>query len=385
MKVLHFSYRFFEAPGTFLYNTLCNHQNFKPIITALTLKHLCHSPKNNIYKLGISLPRPGISFLLPYRLAILLHLRKIILKTKPSVIHAHYGTWACFVLPLRKITNIPLVVTFYGYDISLPSRRKIWVKRYSKLFKLADLFLVEGAFMKKSLIRLGCPPQKIAIQKIGIDFSKLPPLPYSNHREKPLIPNITFAGHFAHKKGIMDALKSVNLLRKEFTNFTFTLIGNGSLLPQVKDFISRNKMDSYTKLLGSLHYDKYIEELRKATIFLHPSHTAPDGETEGGAPTTIIEAQALEIPIVSTTHADIPNITLSQLITEGFNLRDNYSALLSNEHDIEGLCNSLKFLLKNPEKARKMGKLGREYVLKNHPIELTMHKLEEKYLQIINR
>ncbi|MCK4307993.1 glycosyltransferase [candidate division WOR-3 bacterium] len=365
VKVLHFTYCFFESIGTFLYNTLRNHQKFKPVITALTLKHLLHSPKSNIYKLGISLPRPGMSFFLPYRLAMLLSLRKIILQTKPSVIHAHYGPWGCFILPLRKITSIPLVVTFYGYDISLPTRRKVWIKRYRKLFKLADLILAEGPFMKESLIRLGCPPPKIAIQKIGIDFSKLNPNP------QPLTPNITFAGHFAPKKGIIDALKSINLLREELTDFTFTLIGDGPLLPQAKEFISQNKMDSYTKLLGSLPYDEYIEELRKATIFLHPSHTAPDGETEGGAPTTILEAQALNIPVVSTTHADIPNITIPQK-----------SALLSNEHDIEGLCNSLKFLLKNPEKAQEMGKLGRDYVFKNHRIELTMHELEEKYLRL---
>ena len=367
MKVLHFTYRFFEAPGSFIYNIVTHHQKFTPILASLTLKNI--TPSRNICKLGITLPIPTMSFFLPYRLTMLLLLRKIILKTKPSVIHAHYGPWGCFILPLRKITNIPLVITFYGYDISLPSRRKIWIKRYRKLFKLADLILAEGPFMKESLVCLGCPPQKIAIQKIGIDFLKL-----KTQNSKLKTQNITFAGHFTLKKGIMDALTAVSLLRKEFTNFTFTLIGDGPLLLQVKEFISENKMNLYTKLRGFLHHDKYIEELRKATIFLHPSHTAPDGETEGGAPTTILEAQALELPVVSTTHADIPNITLPQK-----------SALLSNEHDIEGLCNSLKFLLKNPEKAQEMGKLGREYVLKNHRIELTMHELEQKYTQIIHK
>jgi len=339
------------------------------------------------------LSRPGMSFFLPYRHAILLYLRKIIHKTKPSIIHAHYGPWGCFILPLRKMTSIPLVVTFYGYDVSLPARRKVWIKKYRELFKVADLILVEGPFMKESLIRLGCPPQKIAIQKIGIDASKLNPTirPSDN---PTIIPNITFAGHFAPKKGVMDALKAIHLLSSTgvhlpLTDFTFILIGDGPLLPQVKKFISHNEMDSYTKLLGSLPYDKYIEELRKATIFLHPSHTAEDGETEGGAPTTILEAQALEIPVVSTTHADIPNITIPQLVAAPLSAgpllagRENSSALLSEEHDIEGLCNSLNFLLKNPVEAREMGKLGREYVLKNHSIELTMHELEEKYLQII--
>ncbi len=41
-------------------------------------------------------------------------------------------------------------------------------------------------------------------------------------------------------------------------------------------------------------------------LFLSPSVTAPDGDSEGGAPVSIIEAAATGMPVVSTTHCDIP-------------------------------------------------------------------------------
>lgn len=367
-KVLHFTYCFFEGVGSFIYNVVTNHEIFTPILAGIVLRHISHSPADNIYKLGIfALPKPGMNFFPPYRKRILFSLHKIIRDTNPLLIHAHYGPWGCFILPLKKMINIPLVTTFYGYDISLPARRRIWVKLYHELFEKADLFLVEGEFMRYSLIKLGCPANKIAIQRIGIDFSKLTPIARENK-----ILNIVFAGNFREKKGIMEALQAINLLRKEFTNFTFTLIGDGRLMPKVKNFIYQNKMSSYTKLLGSLPFDKYIDELKKSDIFLHPSQTAPNGDTEGGAPTTILEAQSLEIPVVSTFHADIPNVVIP-----------GKTALLSKERDIEGIYQNLKFLLQNPQQHREMGKLGRECMIRNHSLKKTIPDLEQKYLQLL--
>ena len=74
-------------------------------------------------------------------------------------------------------------------------------------------------------------------------------------------------------------------------------------------------------------------------MFLSPSVTAQDGDSEGGAPVSIIEAQATGMPIVSTVHADIPEAVVP-----------GESALLSAERDVDGLAENLAQVVAEPGK-----------------------------------
>ena len=65
----------------------------------------------------------------------------------------------------------------------------------------------------------------------------------------------------------------------------------------------------------------------KHDVFLAPSVTASNGDTEGGAPVAIIEMAASGMPIVSTRHCDIPSVVL-----------DGVTGLLAAERDSEGLA-----------------------------------------------
>jgi hypothetical protein len=77
-----------------------------------------------------------------------------------------------------------------------------------------------------------------------------------------------------------------------------------------------------TRLLGFRPQAKMIEEAHRNHIYLAPSVTGSDGETEGGAPVSIIELMATGMPVVSTLHCDIPNVVL-----------DGQTGFLSPERD----------------------------------------------------
>ena len=72
--------------------------------------------------------------------------------------------------------------------------------------------------------------------------------------------------------------------------------------------IEKHKLQSKIRMLGFQPYSVLLEEAYTHHIFLSPSVTASDGDTEGGAPVTLIEMLATGMPIVSTTHCDIPEI-----------------------------------------------------------------------------
>jgi colanic acid/amylovoran biosynthesis glycosyltransferase len=99
--------------------------------------------------------------------------------------------------------------------------------------------------------------------------------------------------------------------------------------------------------------------------------TAADGDTEGGAPVSIIEAMASGMPVVATTHCDIPAI-----------VSNNHSGLLVPERDVDALVDRLDYLISRPGRAREMGRNGRTLIEKNHSIKRQVEKLEEIYRDV---
>jgi colanic acid/amylovoran biosynthesis glycosyltransferase len=116
-----------------------------------------------------------------------------------------------------------------------------------------------------------------------------------------------------------------------------------------------------------------IEEIKQCDALIQPSVTATNGDTEGGAPTVLLEAQACGVPIIATEHADIPYTTIVK-----------ESALLSPERDIDQLSDNIHYLFEHPELWPQMGKRGREYVACYHDVEKEVSALENIYKKCIH-
>jgi colanic acid/amylovoran biosynthesis glycosyltransferase len=296
----------------------------------------------------------------------------ILRKRNARLIHAHFGTIGWQVLALKRALSLPLITTFYGFDVmpTIAAEGTNWPQRRQELFTKGDLFLVEGPFMRQRLMDLGCPPGKIQIQRIAVPVDQIPFRPRQARRgEKPIL---MFAGGFFEKKGLLEALQATGALRKEGYDFEFRIIGDGELAPRVKELIRELDLNTCVRLLGFLNHQDYLREMERADVFVHPSVVTADGDSEGGAPTVILEAQAMGLPVVSTFHADIPNVTVP-----------GESALLVPERDIAALTRALQELLEHPERWEPMGRAGRAQIERLHNINTEVHTLEDRYLGLI--
>jgi colanic acid/amylovoran biosynthesis glycosyltransferase len=110
-------------------------------------------------------------------------------------------------------------------------------------------------------------------------------------------------------------------------------------------------LSSVTRLMGYQPPEVLREEAYRHHIFLSPSRSSADGDTEGGAPVSLIEMAATGMPIVSTRHADIPTV-----------VRSGESALLAEEGNVEELSECLFRLATHPEDWERMGAAGRLHV-----------------------
>ncbi len=375
--IAHMSRQFFAQSETFIYSYLANFRRVHPIClswAAFVNRDLFPFPSDDCYQIGLKRHTlrwlwAGMWWRLTKRL---IFAEQVLRQRNARLINAHFGPVGWSALPLKRALGLPLVTTFYGYDLAPElGEEPSWPKRRQELFDQGDLFLVEGDFMRQRLVDLGCPADKVQIQPIAIDLARIPFRPRLPSADGKVV--IMFAGRFCEKKGLLYALDAVREVQHSGRNVQFRIIGDGPLSSPVRDFIHENSMGGYVRLLGFLNYQDYLKEMRQADIFLHPSVTAQNGDSEGGAPTTILEAQALGMPVVSTYHADIPNVVVP-----------DKSALLVEERDSEALARSLSYLIDNPHLWAEMGKAGRAHVEAQHNLACEVPRLEDKYFALLN-
>jgi colanic acid/amylovoran biosynthesis glycosyltransferase len=296
-------------------------------------------------------------------------------QTHARLIHCHFGPTGVEMLGLRQRTHLPMVTTFYGADVSQVARDPLWRSRYKTLFVEGDMFLAEGPAMVESLVELGCPGTKVRLQRIGVDLRALPFRERGGANGRDV--RVLVAATFREKKGIPDALAAVAEVLRTGIAVTVTLMGDSG--GKAGDEGEKERILRLVAQLGpAVSWRGFVSprEFRAALyghdIFLSPSRTALDGDTEGGAPVSLIEAQASGLPILSTTHADIPDIVLHRR-----------TGLLSPEGDVPTLARNLRVLASQPELWPTMGRAGRQHVELNHDVRRQTQRIEEHYDSLI--
>ncbi len=295
------------------------------------------------------------------------HAERVCRSVGAGVIHAHGGYDGFRHVHLRKHLGVPYLVTFYGRDIGAGSKHPYWRRAYRILFDLGDLFLVEGPAMREKVLALGCPPEKIKLQRIGIDLDLFRGGAARGRLEGGQ-PRILMCGRMVEKKGLEYGIRAFAGVSKRFPQARMIVAGDGPKHHELRSLVSSLGLDGRVEFLGNVPYERYVSLSGEADIFVQPSITARDGDSEGGAPTTVLEMQAAGVPVVSTYHDDIPNV-----------VAPGESAFLVKEKDVEALTEKVELLLANPELRKTMGIRGREHVAKGHDIHTLARELEETY------
>jgi len=120
--------------------------------------------------------------------------------------------------------------------------------------------------------------------------------------------------------------------------------------------------------VGAERHGDLIRRLAAATVLIHPSRTAVDGDSEGGAPTILLEAQAIGTPIVSTRHADIPHVA-----------PEGPGVYLCRECDVEALGDALVAAITGRQAS------SPAHVVAHHAVGLVVDRLERSYEDVCGR
>jgi colanic acid/amylovoran biosynthesis glycosyltransferase len=377
--IAHSVHTYLFRTGSWIYSQLINVKRFHPVVVATRKQNLDVFPWDDAYFIsdltGLNrffqkeyARRTGFYYPFFY---------KVLRKREACLVHSHFGNRGYFDLKLKEKLRIPQITTFYGHDASMMALDENWRKRYRELFSRCDLFLAEGNYMKKTLAELGCSPEKVFVQRLGVDLENITFIPRELTDDRKI--RILIASTFRDKKGITYCLEAFANVASKHKNMELSIIGDAGrsqreveYKKQVMKVIQDRNIRHMVNLLGFLDYPEFIEEAENHDIFLSHSIHGSDGETEGGAPVTMIEMSAYGMPVLSTLHCDIPEV-----IIEG------KSGLLVPEKNVDDLTDRLEFLVTHPEKWEEMGRAGRAHIEQEYDAVKQAQKLEDIYSSLI--
>jgi len=371
--VAHFVPLYLPRTETFIYQILTHHRRYRPVVLAhRRVDTAALFPIRPLYVEPELRARRGKAAWLS-RLPVLWRFRPpssfhgVLRRHRARVLHAHFGHTGADVLDVSRRAKIPQVTSFYGWDDTVAFTDARWSEKFRMLFAQGACFLVEGSHIAKRLAALGCPAEKIRVHRIGIDLKEVafrPPTPPAAGEPA----RVLVCGRMVEKKGHRLALAAAAHARRQGLRIELRMIGDGPLRASIEAESAALGLDGATRFLGALTYPQYLRELAAAHAVLQPSLTGADGDTEGGAPTVLIEAQAAGKPIVTTRHADIPEIVVPER-----------SAIVVPEGDVERLGEALGHVLSQPGRWADMGAAGRRHVEAEHDIARQVERLETLY------
>ncbi|MGG2973685.1 glycosyltransferase [Geobacillus stearothermophilus] len=298
--------------------------------------------------------------------------KNVLINENVKLVHAHFGPSGLEILPLVKELNIPLLVTFHGYDASMLLKNRKYVAQLGELFDYAHIITVSKN-MKDKLIQYGANPSKIKVHYIGAPLQD-----FVFHSRKALnekaknneLIKFLQVSNFVEKKGHKYTIKAFKEFLKVYPNSRLILAGDGPLRNSIQNLCNELNLNNYVQFVGKVTKPEVIKLMKEADVFLHHSVTAENGDQEG-IPTVLMEAMGTGLTVISTYHSGIPELII-----------DGYNGFLVHEKDIKGYVEKLKHVLNTDNSIRKN---AHNYVNKNFNIQIQNEKLADIYRFMINR
>lgn len=353
----------------------------------------------------INIVSPGFLKMIPFRLGEVLYSLRIIKRLRIKVkdydfIYQRYSGLSFAGAYLSKKNNIPLILEFNSSDVW---KMKYWFKQSSLLktlsvrivnsfkipivsyieeynLKTAFLIAVVSTSLKEILIQKGIPKERILVNPNGVDPLKYSPAIKSDEVKKKYelekLRVVGFIGTFGQWHGVVQMAKSINLFfqlnpwKKEAIKFL--LIGDGRLMPTVKEVISNGGYTDNVIFTGLVPQSEGPKYMGACDILLSPHIKNPDGSKFFGSPTKLFEYMAMGIPIIASDLDQIGDI-----------LEHKKTAYLVEPGNIEELASAIQVLLDDFKLGEEMGNNARVEVLEKYIWDKHIEKLIEKLNVII--
>jgi len=213
-----------------------------------------------------------------------------------DVLHAQFAyPTGLAVLRAAHVIGRPAVVTVQGADgRELGSCCCTHAELVRAVFDHASALLIGSpSFAAEVVERHGVDPARFSLVPGATDTDRFAPRKLADLAQLGDPATLLFHGTVEARKGVLDLLEAVSLLRRDGVRVRLLVSGPEPVPGQVAERVRELDLDDDVELLGAVDHGRAPEVYRRGEIFVSPSYAE-------GFPTTILEAMAAGLPVVST-------------------------------------------------------------------------------------
>jgi colanic acid/amylovoran biosynthesis glycosyltransferase len=196
-----------------------------------------------------------------------------------QLLHIYFGHIAVHLLPFIRAWEKPSVVSFHGADVMVDLDKPAYREATHQMLDAVRLVLVRSDSLGRALVAIGCPPEKIRVQRTGIPIDEIP----FRERVWPADGawNFVQACRLIEKKGLRTSLLAFAKFAGAHPRSTFTIAGEGPLRAELENQARELGIGDKVSFSGFLSQKELRELFHRSHIFLHPSERGADGNQEG--------------------------------------------------------------------------------------------------------
>lgn len=235
----------------------------------------------------------------------------------------------------------------------------MWLSRLRRVFDHVDYFVAPSNFMRRKMIEGGFDPEKIVHVPTMAEPVPAAPVPQDGE--------FLFVGRISPEKGLDILLAALRQMKSKAARLLIAGDDSGDYAERLKARIP-DPLRSRVEFLGFMTRERVGALYARAFCVVVPSIS------QENQPNTLLEAMAHGRPAVVSDLG-----SLREMVTHG------ETGLLFRAGDARDLAVKLDALLDDPERAREMGRRGREYVAGAHALPMHLAAMEDLFRRCVER
>ena len=281
-----------------------------------------------------------------------------------DVVHAHMFGSNVWGTVLGRLTGVPVVVA-HEHTWSFQGRPLRRFLDRELVGRWADVFVaVSGEDRRKMIEVEGVDPRKIRLIPNGI-----PSPPNGSVADvraelgiEPGAPVLGVVCELRAQKALEVLFEAAALLLPEFPALKVLVAGDGP---------ERAPLEAAASQLGAADAVLFLGIRRDVPALLAAVDVAVLSSDYEGSPLSVLEYMAAGKPVVSTRVGGVPEL-----------VEDGVQGLLVEPRDPAALAKAVAELLRDPERAERLGAQGRERQLREYSLDAMVRHVEELYEEL---
>ena len=297
-------------------------------------------------------------------------LNRILEARDADLMHVYFGHTGVHLLPVLKRWPKPTVVSFHGMDVQPREDQPGYIDRLRDMLQFLPMVMVRSESLKARLIELGCPEEKIRLNRTAIPADEFPVIERS--APAPGEPwHLVQACRLIEKKGLDLTLRVFAAFCADHPGSTMTIAGDGELRDALAKQAAELGIAEQVTFAGFLGSEELRDLYHRSHLFIHPSRVTADKNQEG-IPNSMLEAMATGLPVLATLHGGIPEA-----------VENGVTGLLVPEDDEAALLDRLRELTSDFGRWRTMGAAAGAAIRENFDVPSQIARLEGHYRELM--